>query len=86
MNGDGGRGWWWGRGMGCRGLLTQWVSLAVLVGHCEHAHHLVAILPQAAVHLLAKQALANDGQTQLVLVVMLEREVGGGGTHTQSAE
>lgn len=42
-------------------LLTQGVSLAILIRHCEHTHHLVAILAKAAVHLLAKQALANDG-------------------------
>lgn len=51
--------------------LTQRVGLAVLVGHGEHAHHLVALLPQAAVDLLAEHALADDGQLQLVLVVML---------------
>ncbi len=39
--------------------LTQGVGLAILVGDCEHPHHLVTLLPQVAVHLLAKQALAN---------------------------
>lgn len=41
--------------------LTQGVGLAVLVGDSEDTHYSVALLPQAAVHLLAEQALANYG-------------------------
>lgn len=41
--------------------LTQGVGLAVLVRDSEDTHYSVALLPQAAVHLLAKQALANYG-------------------------
>jgi len=54
------------------GGLTQGVGLAVLVGHREHANHLVTLLPQVAVHLLAEQALADYSQLQLLLVVILE--------------
>lgn len=39
--------------------LTQGVGLAILVRNGEHAHHSVSLLPQTAVYLLAKQALAN---------------------------
>lgn len=42
-------------------LLTQWVSLAVLVRDGENSYDGVAILPQLLVHLLAKQALPNHG-------------------------
>lgn len=51
--------------------LTQGVGLAVLVRDREDTHDFVALPPQAAVHLLAEHALANDGQLQLVLVVLL---------------
>lgn len=40
--------------------LTQGVSLAILVRDREHTHHLVPLLPQVAVDLLTKQALANN--------------------------
>lgn len=54
--------------------LTQGIRLAILVRDCEHTHHLVPLLPQAAVHLLAEQALTNDCQFELILVVVLSRE------------
>lgn len=54
--------------------LTQGISLAILVRDGEHTHHLVPLLPQVAVHLLAEQALANDCQFELILVVALSRE------------
>lgn len=41
--------------------LTQGIGLAILVRDGEDAHNFVTLLPQAAVHLLAEQALANDG-------------------------
>lgn len=43
------------------GELTQGVGLAILVRDSEDPHYFVALLPQAAVHLLAEQALADDG-------------------------
>lgn len=39
--------------------LTEGVRLPILVGHSEHAHHFMALLPQAAVDLLAEQALSD---------------------------
>lgn len=54
--------------------LTQGISLAILVRDGEHTHHLVPLLPQVAVHLLAEQALANDCQFELILVVALSRD------------
>lgn len=41
--------------------LTQGIGLAILVRDGEDAHDFVTLLPQAAVHLLAEQALANYG-------------------------
>lgn len=51
--------------------LTQGVRLAVLIRNCEYAHHFMALLAEVCVHFLSKQALANQGQLQLILVVSL---------------
>lgn len=42
-----------------RDPLTKGVRLPVLVGHSEHAHHFVALLPKVTVDLLAEQALSD---------------------------
>lgn len=39
--------------------LTQGICFPILVWDGEHTHHLMALLPQLAVNLLAKQALAD---------------------------
>lgn len=39
--------------------LTQGVDLAILVRNGENTNHSVSLLPQTAVYLLAKHALAN---------------------------
>lgn len=51
--------------------LTQGVRLAVFIRNCENANHFMALLAEVCVHFLSKQALANQGQLQLILVVNL---------------
>lgn len=58
----------------CERVLTQRVSFSILVRDSEDTHHFVTLLPQVGVHLLAKEALANDGEFELILVIMLEHE------------
>lgn len=55
--------------------LTQRVCLAIFIGDSEHAHDLMALLPEAGVHFLSKQALTNQRQPQLILVASLCGEV-----------
>lgn len=54
-------------------VLTQWVSLAILVGDGEDSYYSVAVLPQLPVDFLTEHTLTNHCNLHPLTLLCLER-------------